>query len=75
MKEARKKLRIWLISVVALAVIIGCIYYFNDMKSKESISDGTLVRAEDIAENTEAVGNAADAPAVPAEGVAYHVGE
>lgn len=46
MEEARRKLRICLIFVVALAVIVGCVYYFGDIKNKESISEGTLVRAE-----------------------------
>lgn len=46
MEEARRKLRICLIFVVALAVIVGCVYYFGDMKNSESISEGTLVRTE-----------------------------
>lgn len=43
MEKARKKLRICLIFVVSLAVLTGCIYYFNEAKSKEKISEGTLV--------------------------------
>jgi hypothetical protein len=43
MDEARKKLRVCLICVVAAAVIIGCIYYFNDVRSKSDISEGTLI--------------------------------
>lgn len=46
MEEARRKLRICLIFVVALAVIVGCVYYFGDMKSRKSVSEGTLVKAE-----------------------------
>jgi len=46
LEEARRKLRIWLIFVVAAAVIVGCIYYFSDVKDRQNISDGTLVRAE-----------------------------
>ncbi len=53
MEEARRKLRIWLLFVVALAVVVGCVYYFNDVKSKENNSDGTLVKAqwEDVPES------------------------
>lgn len=43
MDEARKKLRVCLICVVAAAVIIGFIYYFNDVRGKKDISEGTLV--------------------------------
>ena len=43
MEEARKKLRLCLICVVAVAVIVGAIYYFTDVRSKENISEGTLV--------------------------------
>lgn len=46
MEEARKKLRICLIFVVALAVMAGCIYYFNDVKKKENINGGTLVMSQ-----------------------------
>lgn len=46
MEEARRKLRICLIFVVSLAVLFGCIYYFHDIKGKEKISEGTLVRAQ-----------------------------
>lgn len=48
MEEARRKLRICLIFVVALAVVVGCIYYFGDIKGRESISEGTLVMAETL---------------------------
>ncbi len=44
MEEARRKLRICLIFVVSLAVLVGCIYYFNDVKNQEKISEGTLVQ-------------------------------
>lgn len=46
MDEARKKLRVCLICVVAIAVIIGCIYYFNDVRSKADVSEGTLIMTE-----------------------------
>lgn len=45
MEEARKKLRICLIFVVAAAVLVGCIYYFGDGKSEHDINEGTLVMA------------------------------
>lgn len=48
MEEARRKLRICLIFVVALAVLVGCIYYFGDVKKGERVSDGTLVMADDL---------------------------
>ncbi|MGN1166549.1 MAG: hypothetical protein ACI4S2_09030 [Lachnospiraceae bacterium] len=44
MDEARKKLRICLIFIVAIAVIIGMIYFFSDMRNKNDVSEGTLVR-------------------------------
>lgn len=44
MEEARKKLRLCLAVVVAAAVIIGLIYYFNDVKKGGNMSEGTLVK-------------------------------
>lgn len=44
MEEARKKLRICLLLVVATAVIIGAVYYFNDVRNSGDMSGGTLVR-------------------------------
>ncbi len=44
MDNARKKLRVCLICVVMAAVVIGLIYYFNDMRSHGKINEGTLVR-------------------------------
>lgn len=44
MEEARKKLRICLMAVVAAAVIIGLVYYFGDVKKSRNMSEGTLVR-------------------------------
>lgn len=46
MDEARKKLRVCLICVVAVAVIVGLIYYFSEMNDKNKVSEGTLVMAE-----------------------------
>ena len=45
MDEARKKLWVCLICVVAAAIIIGFIYYFGDVKSRNHVSEGTLVTA------------------------------
>lgn len=58
MDEARKKLRVCLIFVVAAAIIIGLIYYFNDVRNSKDVSEGTLVRAECslTAPETKAVG-------------------
>ena len=50
MEEARKRLRVCLIFIVALAVVVGCIYYFGDAGKTEDISEGTLVKNEVINE-------------------------
>lgn len=44
MDEARKKLRICLIFLVIAAVVIGVIYYVNDVYGKNDVNDGTLVQ-------------------------------
>lgn len=46
MEEARKKLRICLIFVVALAVLFGCIYYFGDKTNENDRNEGTLVLSQ-----------------------------
>lgn len=46
MDDARKKLRVCLICIVAVAIIFGVIYYFNDIKEQSSVSEGTLVMNE-----------------------------
>ena len=43
MDNARRKLRVCLICVVMAAVVIGRIYYFNDMRDHGKINEGTLV--------------------------------
>lgn len=43
MEKAKKKLRACLIFVVALAVIIGMVYYFHDVKGSGQVTDGTLI--------------------------------
>lgn len=47
MEEARKRLRICLICIVAIAVIIGGVYYLNEASQEKNPSEGTLVRAEE----------------------------
>lgn len=42
MDEARKKLRVCLICVVAMAFILGCIYYFGSVNTQD-MSAGTLI--------------------------------
>ncbi len=46
MEEARKRLRICLICIVAVAVIMGGIYYFREAGQEKDPSEGTLVMAE-----------------------------
>lgn len=46
MEEARKRLRVCLIFIVALAVLVGCIYYFGDAGKADDISEGTLVKTQ-----------------------------
>ena len=46
MEKARKKIRVCLIFVVTLAVAVGVIYYFRDVRGSEQVTDGTLVRIE-----------------------------
>ena len=45
MDEARKKLRVCLVCVVAAAILLGLVYYFLDVRGEEKISEGTLVEA------------------------------
>ena len=46
MDEARKKLRVCLVCVVAASVLLGLIYYFADVSGEAEISEGTLVKVE-----------------------------
>ncbi len=46
MEEARKRLRICLICIVAIAVIIGGVYYLRETSREKNPSEGTLVMAE-----------------------------
>ena len=55
MDEASKKLRVCLIFLVIAAVVIGVIYYVNDVYSKKDVNDGTLVqmRQEEMLDKSE----------------------
>lgn len=44
MEEARRKMRIFLICVVMLAVLVGIIYFFTDIYGSTNVNDGTLVK-------------------------------
>ncbi len=44
MEEARKKLRRGLILLVLFAMLVGFIYYFQSVRERSTIEDGTLVR-------------------------------
>lgn len=44
MEDARKKIRMFLVIVVALAVLTGLVYYFSDAGQGEDLSEGTLVK-------------------------------
>lgn len=46
MDEARKKLRICLLLVVIVAIAAGCIYYIEEIRAGETISEGTLVMVQ-----------------------------
>lgn len=43
MEKARKRLRVCLICVVAIAVVLGTVYYFRDAKPGKRVSEGTLI--------------------------------
>lgn len=46
MDEARKKLRVCLICIVVAAVIMGCVYYYKDVRGSAEMMEGTLVLTE-----------------------------
>lgn len=49
--EKAKRLRICLIAVVLLAIVAGCAYYFGDFGKERDVTEGTLVRgAQDAQE-------------------------
>ena len=53
MEKARKKIRVCLLCVVALAVILGAVWYFQEMKKSTSVTEGTLVDAEGALSGTD----------------------
>ena len=48
MEDARRKIRMCLIFVVTLAVIIGLIYYFHDVRGNHRVNEGTLIKRMEI---------------------------
>lgn len=44
MEEARRKMRIFLVCIVAAAVLVGMIYYFTDVYGNADVNEGTLVQ-------------------------------
>ena len=48
MEDARRKIRMCLIFVVTLAVIIGLIYYFHDVRGNHGVNEGTLIKRREI---------------------------
>lgn len=46
MDEARRKIRICLFCIVMIAVLMGVVYYMNDVKSGGNMEEGTLVRQD-----------------------------
>lgn len=53
MEKARKKIRVCLLCVVALAVILGAVWYFQEMKKNTSVTEGTLVEVKDALPGTD----------------------
>lgn len=43
MDKARRRIRIFLLCVVAAAVILGIFYYCYDMQGKAAVNKGTLI--------------------------------
>ena len=61
MEDARRKIRMCLIFVVTLAVIIGLIYYFHDVRGNHGVNEGTLIKRMEItAKNDEKTGGEED---------------
>ena len=46
MDEARRKIRICLVCIVMIAVIVGIVYYMNDVMGSSDPDEGTLVRQD-----------------------------
>lgn len=45
MEKAKKRVRICLICVVMLAVVVGILYYYNELGDEAMQSEGTLITA------------------------------
>lgn len=46
MEKAKKRVRLCLVCVVMIAVIVGIVYYYNEMGDEASQDSGTLVWRE-----------------------------
>ena len=46
MDEARRKIRICLVCIVMIALIVGIVYYMNDVMGSSDPDEGTLVRQD-----------------------------
>ena len=51
LEKARKRLRICLIAVVLLAIVAGCAYYFGDFGKERDVTEGTLVKGAQDAQD------------------------
>lgn len=43
-KKARRRIRVCLFLVVMIAVFVGTVYYYQEMRNTQQISDGILVK-------------------------------
>ncbi len=46
MEKAKRRVRLCLVCVVMIAVIVGIVYYYNEMGDEASRDSGTLVWRE-----------------------------
>lgn len=51
MEKAKRRVRICLLCVVLTAVIMGILYYYNEIQNESIKGEGTLVTAIDIGWN------------------------
>ncbi len=48
MEKSRKRLRVCLFCIVLLAIAVGLIYYFSDVRNVNEIEDGVLISGTGI---------------------------
>ena len=48
MEKAKRKVRYCLVIVTMIAIVVGIIYYYNNMRKDSLEGEGTLVRAMSI---------------------------